>query len=161
MVLRYLTPVFLAVLAAAPLRAADPSLSRYAVVDIKPSVASLYIATVTMTMPPFVRKGAVYSSTYVAKVFPYFFYSEKGRIWIVVTDDDLRRVTRGEPVDFRGHASSDSGDERRVEGHAVPNGPITGKIRVRVFISRRFSLNYDTVYELKGPQAPGIAVTPR
>jgi hypothetical protein len=151
----------LALQAGDSLRAADASLSRYAVVDIKPSVASLYIATVTMTMPPFVRKGAVYSSTYTAKVFPYFFYSEKGRIWIVVTDDDLRRASKGEAVDFKGHAMSDSGEERRVDGHAVPGGPRNGKIRVRVFVTRRISLNYDTVYELKGPSPAAIAVIPR
>ena len=114
-----------------------------------------------MTMPPFVRKGVVYSSTYTAKVFPYFFYNEKGRIWIVVTDDDLRRASRGEAVDFKGHAMSDSGEERRVDGHAVPSGPLKGKIRVRVFVTRRIALNYDTVYELKGPAAPELAVIPR
>jgi hypothetical protein len=102
---RQLTPVTLAfLLAAAPLRA-DESLARFNVVDIKPAVVSIFIATVTMAMPPFVRKGATYSSTYSAKVFPYFFYNEKGRIWIVVPDDLLRRAAKGQPVDFIGHAT--------------------------------------------------------
>lgn len=156
---RLLTPLALAVLAAAPLRA-DDSLARFNVVDIKPSTASIYIATVTMTMPPFVRKKVVYSSTYSAKVFPYFLFNEKGRIWIVVPDDLLRRAANGESVDFKGHALSDSGDERRVEGHATPTGPWGGKIRVRVFVTRRISLNYDTTYELKGAAGPPAA-TPR
>jgi hypothetical protein len=157
---RFLTPVALALLAAAPLRA-DDSLARFSVVDIKPAVASIYIATVTMTMPPFVRKNVVYSSTYSAKVFPYFFYNEKGRIWIVVPDDLLRRAAQGLPVEFSGHALSDSGEERRVEGRAVPTGPWTGRIRVRVFVTRRISLSYDTTYELKGPANPQPAAIPR
>jgi hypothetical protein len=154
---RQLTPVTLAfLLAAAPLRA-DESLARFNVVDIKPAVVSIFIATVTMAMPPFVRKGATYSSTYSAKVFPYFFYNEKGRIWIVVPDDLLRRAAKGQPVDFIGHATSDSGDERRIEGHAVPTGPLSGKIRVRVFVTRRISLDYDTTYVLRG-ETPRAAI---
>jgi hypothetical protein len=103
-----------------------------------------------MTMPPFVRKNIVYSSTYSAKVFPYFFYNEKGRIWMIVPDELLRQAAAGHPVDFVGHALSDSGEERRVQGRATPTGPTSGKIRVRVFVTRRISLNYDTTYELRG-----------
>jgi hypothetical protein len=156
---RLLTPVTLALLAAAHLQA-DDSLARFNVVNIKPSTASIYIATVTMTMQPFVRKNVVYSSTYSAKVFPYFLFNEKGRIWVVVPQDLLRKAANGEPVDFKGHALSDSGDERRVEGHATPTGPWGGMIRVRVFVTKRISLNYDTTYELKGAAVPPAA-TPR
>ncbi len=157
---RLLTPVSLALLAALPLRA-DDSMARFNVVDIKPAVVSVFIATVTMTMPPFVRKNTVYSSTYTAKVFPYFFYNEKGRIWIVVPEDLLQRAAKGQPVDFVGHALSDAGEERRVEGHAVPMGPWGGKIRVRVFVTKRISLNYDTTYVLKGSPGAAPAPTPR
>ncbi len=146
---RLLSPVTLALLAVAPLRA-DDSLSRYNVVDIKPAIVSIFIATVSMTMPPFVRKGSSYSSTYSAKVFPYFFYNEKGRIWIDVPDELVRRAARGQPVDFTGHALSDSGEQRRIEGHAVPTGPWGGRIKVRVFVTRRISLDYDTTYVLRG-----------
>lgn len=154
---RFLARFVLVLLTAAPMRGADDPLAPFNVVEIKPSVASLYIASVTMVMPPFVRKNAVYSSTYYAKVFPYFFYSERGRIWIVVPEADLRRAAQGQPVDFVGHALSDSGDERRVEGQAVPTGASGGRIKVRVFISRRIYLNYDTTYELKGAAGPAAA----
>jgi hypothetical protein len=158
---RFIAPVVLILVIAATLRGADDTMARFNVIDIKPSVASLYIASVTMIMPPFVRRKAVYSSTYYAKVFPYFFYSERGRIWIVVPDADLRRASLGQPVDFVGHALSDSGDERKVEGHAIPTGPTGGKIRVRVFITRRIALNYDTTYELKGAANPVAALIPK
>jgi hypothetical protein len=141
------------------MRGADDSLVRFNVVDIKPAVTSLYIASVSMTMPPFVRKNVVYSSTYSAKVFPYFFWSEKGRIWIIVSDADVRRASQGKPVDFVGRALSDSGEERKVVGHAIPTGPSGGRISVRVFVTRRIALNYETTYELKG--SPASAVTPK
>jgi hypothetical protein len=151
---RRFTAAVLAVLAlSAPLRAADP-LAKYATVDIKACTTSIYIATVTMIMPPFVRRNAVYSSTYYAKVFPYFLFNERGRIWIAITDDELRRAEKGEPVSFTGRAINNKGDERRVDGNATPTGPRSGNIRVRVFVTRKISLTYDTTYELTGPDGP-------
>jgi hypothetical protein len=140
--------------------AGDP-MSRYGVVAIAPGSTSLFIATVSMSFQPFVRHNVVFSSTYYARVFPYFFFSERGRIWIVIPEEALHRVDRGEPVDFVGHAASDSGEERKVTGHATPTGPSTGRIRVRVFVSRRISLSFDTTYELKGPADAPAALTPK
>jgi len=171
---RLLVPLFLALAAAAGLRAVatapgapaaplarpDP-LARYNTVAIKTASTSIIIGSVTMTMTPFQRKKVVYSSNYYAKVFPYFFYSERGRIWIVVPDEDLRKVAHGESIDYKGHAISDSGEERRIDGHATPTGPYTGKIRVRVFVTRHISLTYDTTYELQGQPEAAAAVTPR
>jgi hypothetical protein len=145
--------------AAAMPAAADP-MDKFGTVAIDPAAANLFIATVSMAFQPFVRHNVEYSSTYVARVFP-FFYTERGRISIVVPDDLLHRVDHGEPVDFVGRALSDSGDSRKVEGHAVPTGPLNGRIRVRVFISRRLSLTYDTTYELTGAPAPPAKVTAR
>jgi hypothetical protein len=156
---RFLAPLLAFWALSAPLRAADDPLASFAIVAIKPATTSLIVASVTMTMPPFTRKKVVYSSTYSAKVFPYFFYNEKGRIWIAISDHDLLRAARGEPIDFKGQAISDAGETRRVEGHAVPTGPAAGKIRVKVYVTRRISLNYDTTYELRG--APPPVVTPK
>lgn len=158
---RFIAPTLLALALASPLAAADDSLAPYNVVAIKPATTSIIVATITMTMPPFVRKNTVYSSTYSAKVFPYFFYNEKGRIWIIVPDGDLRRVSAGGSIDFTGKAISEAGDERRVDGHASPTGPLTGKIRVRVFVTRRISLSYDTTYDLRGVPPPVAMPTPR
>jgi len=144
----------LALACAAPATSAGDALARFNVVAIRPTTASIFIGTVTMTMPPFVRRDGVFSSTYTARVFPYFFWSESGRIWIVVPGDKLLRAAKGEPVDFTGRGVSSSGDERRVEGRATPTGPSGGRIRVRVFVTRRIYLNFDTTYELRGPADP-------
>ena len=151
--------ILLAFLAAAPVRGSDDPLAAYAVVAIRPATTTVFMANVSMAMPPFVRKGGLYLSTYTVKVFPYFLFNEKGRIWIQVSEADLRRVARGEPIDFVGKAVSDSGAVRRVEGRASPNGPFTGTIRVKVVVSRRIVLSYATSYSLEGPGAP--AATPR
>ncbi len=151
----------LAFAAALPGRAAEELPPRFNKVEIKPTTSSIYVATVTMTMPPFTRQDAIFSSTYSARVFPYFFWSESGRIWIEVPPEKLRRVAQGEAVDFTGRGVSSSGDLRRIEGHATPTGPSEGRIRVRVYVSKRLYLNFDTTYQLQGPPGPGPAVIPR
>jgi hypothetical protein len=158
---RILAPAVMALLSMSPLWGADAPLARYDVVAIKPGSVSLFIATVTVTIPPFVRRKTGYSSTYSARVFPYFFWSEKGRIWIDVSDDTLRRLSLGETIYFVGHATNDSGDERKVEGHATPTGPAAGKIWVRVSVSKRIGLNYESTYDLTGAAKPRPDVTPK
>ena len=160
-VLRNVTMAALALAAAAPARSAVDELAPFNRIDIRPTTTSLLIATVTMTMPPFVRRNTVFSSTYSARVFPYFFWSESGRIWIIVPVDKLRLVAQGQPVVFTGRGVSESGDERKVEGHATPTGPSGGRIRVRVFVSKRIFLTFDTTYELHGPAGPQPPVSPR
>jgi hypothetical protein len=139
---------------------AGDDMVRFNQVALKPATAYIYIATVTMTIQPFVRHNTVYSSTYSARVFPYF-YSEKGRIWIAVPDEALLRIANGESIDFTGRAINESGDERKVVGHATPTGQSRGNIRVRVFVTRRIALNYDTTYELMGSAVTGRTFTPK
>jgi len=67
----------------------------------------------------FVRKAGVFSSTYSAKVFPYFFYNEKGKLTIEVSDDALRKLERGETIEFTGHGVSSEGEQRASK--AVPS----------------------------------------
>ena len=127
-------------------RGAEAPLSRYDRVEIAPTKTSIYVGSVSMTMPAFTRKSGVYESTYSAKVFPYFFYNEKGKLWIDTSDDDVRRLERGETVNFTGHAVSDDGAERRIEGRAVPADAGGGKIKVRIFVSKRIDLVFNTTY---------------
>jgi hypothetical protein len=156
-----LSPLLALTLAAAtPALGAGDDLARFEQVAIKPATAYIYIATVTMTIPTFSRHGGVYSSTYAARVFPIF-YTERGRIWIDIPDDALRRIAGGEPIDFTGRAVNESGDGRKIVGHAVPTGTSGGKISVRVFVTKRISVTYDTTYELLGTADPQGAVTPR
>jgi hypothetical protein len=144
---------------AAPARGAD-DLAKFAQVLIRPASSSFYIASVSMSYQPFMRHKGVYSSTYVARVFPYFFLGERGRIWIAVPDEALARVNRGESVAVTGHALSDDGDERKIDGIATPTGPREGRIKVRVFVSRRIILTYNTTYALQGPDEGPAPLTP-
>jgi hypothetical protein len=103
-------------------------------------------------MPPFKRTAAGdYESTYVARVFPYFFSNENGRIAIGVSDDSLRRLERGETIEFSGRAVNQQGEERSVEGKVTPADSAQGKIKVRVRVSPRIELIFNTTYRFPGP----------
>lgn len=121
----------------------------YERVVVAPTKTSIYIGSVSMTMPPFVRKGGHFEAAYIAKVFPYFFYNENGTLSVDVSDQMLRALARGEPIEFKGRAVRADGVERRVEGRATPADARSGKLKVRVFVSRRIELIFNTTYRFE------------
>jgi hypothetical protein len=135
-----------------PSSSGPPSGERFDQVTVDPTKTSIYVGSVSLTMPPFLRHGGVYTSEYKATVFPLFFYNERGRIAIEFPDESLQRLERGEVVYFKGHAINADGEERRVEGRAVPEGPATdrGKIKVRVWVGK-IELIFNTLYRFTGP----------
>lgn len=127
------------------------SLERYGRVDIAPTKTTIYIGTVSMRMPTFVRSDGIYSAPYAAKVFPYFFYNENGRLSIDVADAALRQLARGEPIEFTGRGVSSRGQLRHIEGRAVPVDASSGTIKVRVFVTKKIQLIFNTTYRFAEP----------
>ncbi len=138
-----------ALLATLALGAESPA--PYTRVEVAPTRTSIYIGTVSMTMPPFTRSGEGFESNYVASVFPYFFYNESGSLRIEFSDAAVSQLARGEPVDFTGRATRTDGAERRIEGRATPADARSGKLKVRVFYSRRIELIFNTTYRFPAP----------
>lgn len=125
---------------------AKTPLSRFARVEIAPTKTSIYVGSVSMTMPLLTRRDGGFEAMYAAKVFPYFFSNETGRLRVEMSDAALRKLERGEAVEFTGHAVNAEGDERRVEGKATPADASRGKIKVRVFVSKKIELIFNTTY---------------
>lgn len=119
-----------------------------------PARTSAYVATISFAIPPLARGGAVYTSGYTVKVFPFFMFNEHGRISIEFSDEQLQRLECGETVDLQGHARSSSGAERRVEGRAVSDsiGGDRGRIKVRVWVSKNIELVFNTAYRFTGKE---------
>ena len=147
--MRRLQRVILVMLVLAPIAlpgAGEPP-ARFNRVEVAPTWTSIYIGTVSLKMPAFARAAAGdYETTYAARVFPYFFYNENGRLTIRVSAEALRQLERGEVIEFSGRAVNQQGAERRVEGKATPADPASGKIKVRVFVSPRIELIFNTTY---------------
>ncbi len=132
-------------------RGGEAAVARFSRVDVAPTWTSIYVGTVSLTMPAFSRTPAGdFESTYVARVFPYFFYNEQGRISIRLSDETLRKLERGEAIEFSGRAVSQEGAERQVEGRATPSAATGGKIKVRVRLSSKVELIFNTTYRFPG-----------
>jgi hypothetical protein len=138
--------LFVALVLVCVMSGAEAALKNYERVDIAPTKTSIYIGTVSMTLPTLTRASGTYSAPYVAKVFPYFFYNERGQLSIEVSDEMLRQLERGETVEFKGRAVNSENEERRVEGKATPVDAKSGKLKVRVFVSKRIELIFNTTY---------------
>lgn len=124
----------------------------YTEAKVDAAKTSIYIGSVTLDLTLFRRLGQRYESTYTARVFPYFFYNEAGRIAIDLSDDDLRRLAAGERVEFKGHAETNRGEPRNVAGHATPESPTAGTIKVRVWVTSRIELIFNTRYRFTGKE---------
>jgi hypothetical protein len=139
--------------AATPIGAAatTPPLSpRYRRVEVAPTKTSIYFGTVSLTLPPLERRQDEYTTTYEATVFPFFFYNETGRLWIECSDEQLRRLERGERVAFQGRAQRANGSEHRVKGTVTPADATSGKVKVRVFATMSVELIFNTTYRFTG-----------
>ncbi|HXC02363.1 MAG TPA: hypothetical protein VNU49_06900 [Opitutaceae bacterium] len=141
--------LFLVVWAAA-LHGETPLDARYNKAAVEPVKTSIYIGYVKLTTPGFTRTRTGYVSVYNASVFPFFFWSEHGRMAIEVSDDDLRQLARGETVLFRGQAENSDGETRLIVGRAMPQDASQGKLTVRLFVSKRIQLIFTTTYHFVG-----------
>ena len=81
--------LLLALTAVGSLRAAPDAAGDWNPVVIPPMKTSIYVGSVTLTTSEFRRNGDDFSATYEAKVWPWVFWSEHGRIKIHLPAADL------------------------------------------------------------------------
>ncbi len=128
---------------------ADAAPSNYNTVVVDTVKTSIYVGSVTLTTTPFQRADGSFSADYRAKVFPYFFSNEHGHLSIGFSDDELARLAKGETIYFKGRAENSDKEERRIEGRAVPASATEGKIKVRVFVTPKIELIFNTTYRFQ------------
>jgi hypothetical protein len=125
--------LILAVAAVAPLRADSTSpAGDWDLVRVEPVRTSIYVGSVGLTTSDFLREGDHYNATYEARVRPWFFWNETGRLSITLTAADIERLGRGERVEFKGEATNHKNKPRHITGWAESHSPATGKIKVRI-----------------------------
>lgn len=109
-----------------------PAEGRWDSVTIAPVKTSIYVGTVTLTTSEFRRNGDKFNASYEAKVWPWFFWSETGRITITLPSTDLEKLGRGERVEFTGEAFNHKNKPRHVTGRADRTDATAGAIKVRI-----------------------------
>lgn len=101
-------------------------------VNIPPMKTSIYVGSVTLSTKVFERQGSTLSTTYEAKVFPWFFWGETGRITITLQDAELAHLAKGESAEFTGEAFNQKNKPRKVTGRAQPINSTSGKMKIRI-----------------------------
>ena len=123
--------LLLGAVAALPAQTA-PVLTSWDRITIPPMKTSIYVGSVTLTTEVLVRTGSTLATTYEAKVRPWFFWGETGKITITLTDAALASMSRGERAEFTGEAANHKKKPRTVTGYAEPADASSGKIKVRI-----------------------------
>jgi hypothetical protein len=72
--------------------------------------------------------------------------SEQGTFRMKVSDEELARVAKGETVEFSGEAANTGSEPRKVSGRAVPDDATKGAIKVRIFVTEKIQLIFNTRY---------------
>jgi len=137
-------------LAISPTLVARADASPHDKIAVETASTSIYIGKVTLYLTPLVRQNGVYTAEYKAKVFPFFFMNEHGSFHIEISDDELARVAKGETVEFKGHAQNTGQEERKITGRAAPDDAMRGKIKVRIFVTEKIQLIFNTTYHFEG-----------
>jgi hypothetical protein len=146
---------FLALAAALPLHA-QPSLPPSPRVLVAPMKTSIYIGSVTLTTTDFLQQDESFVASYEAKVWPWFFWGETGKITIKLPGAELTRLALGQTIEFAGEAANHKGKPRTVTGRAQPATGTGGKIKVRV-IADGIELIFNGTYQLVAGQKPSEA----
>ncbi len=145
--------LFVVVGAVASLRAAPPAATGWDRVLIAPMKTSIYVGTITLTTEPFVRSDSTLSSTYQAKVWPWFFWGETGHITITLTDANLANMARSEAAEFTGEALNQKNKPRKVTGRALPTDAVSGTIKLRIFADG-YELIFNGTYRFDDVKLP-------
>ena len=56
---------------------------------------------------------------------------------------------RGETEEFQGHAQNIGQEERKITGRATPEDTKRGKIKVRIFVTEKIQLIFNTTYQFE------------
>ena len=118
---------------------------------IAPSSSRLAGGTAKLAAGPLSRDGSLYVGDYRIKVFPYFFKSESGRLFIRVSESALRRMMMGLPAGFVGHSKTNgSGLTRGITAKAMPTANDRGALAFTV-ATENGPLVFNTSYRIIKP----------
>jgi hypothetical protein len=128
--------------------AAEPLPPGASRVLVAPMKTSIYVGSVTLVTADFIQHDDTFVSTYDAKVRPWFFWGESGRITIKLPAADLTRLALGQTVEFIGEAINHKNKPRPITGRAQPADPLSGKMKVRI-MADGIELIFNGTYQLK------------
>ena len=125
----------LALLAASSIHAEKPKLTvallsptaRKLIID--PSSTAVPLGKARLVVSPLVHEDGNYIGEYQLKVKPYFFKNETGSLILGASEDALRTLQAGRPIEFKGKAvTREDGTSHVVLGKATPSSDDRGNV---------------------------------
>ncbi len=96
---------------------------------INPSSTSVALGKAGLIVSPLTHRDGNYVGNYQLKVRPYFFKSEKGSLLLAASDDAVRKLQAGTPINFTGQAvTHKDGRTHIVLGRATPSSRDRGSV---------------------------------
>ena len=97
---------------------------------IDPSSTSVALrGKASLIVSPLTHRDGNYAGDYQLKVRPYFFKSEKGSLLLAASDDAVRKLQAGTPINFTGEAvTHKDGRTHIVLGRATPSSGDRGSV---------------------------------
>lgn len=97
---------------------------------IDPSSTSVALrGKASLIVGPLTHRAGNYAGNYQLKVRPYFFKSETGSLLLAASDDAVRKLQAGTPINFTGQAVTDQdGRTHIVLGRATPSSGTRGRV---------------------------------
>ncbi|MSU46237.1 MAG: hypothetical protein EXS42_03710 [Lacunisphaera sp.] len=126
-----------------------PLLTGWNQISVGPMKTSTFVGSVTLTTGVLERHGSTLATTYGAKVVPWFFWGETGKITITLSTADLANLAKGEKAEFTGEAFNHKKKIRQVTGRAEPVDATSGKFKVRI-MADGVGLIFNGTYRLGG-----------
>ncbi len=114
---------------------------------IDPSSTSIALrGKASLIVSPLIHRDGNYSGDYQLKVRPYFFKSEKGSLLLAASDDAVRKLQAGTPINFTGKAvTHKDGRVHIVLGRATPSSGDRGSVTFSI-ITDNAKIVFNTSY---------------
>lgn len=113
---------------------------------IHPTSTSVAGGKASLTISALRRKAATYIGEYDLKVSPWYFKNETGKLMMIVTEEALRKLIQGIPVNFTGKATTDAdGTTRPINARATPSGNGQGSVTFS-FVGDERKVTFNSTY---------------
>lgn len=150
--LALLAPLWASPMAAPP---STNSIPANRVLMIDPSSMPVAAGKATLTIGALQRADGMYTGGYRINVSPYFYKNEKGKLNIVVSDESLAKISRGQVAAITGTATTSGagGKSRHIDATATPASNEHGKLKLW-FMSGDRKMIFEPAYHFAEKHTP-------
>lgn len=152
----YFTPSATDPIQSLAMRVSTNVVSTNRILIIDPSFMPIAAGKATLTIGVLQRVNGIYTGDYKVRVTPFFLKNEHGRLAIVVSDESLARVNRGEVATIVGTSTTSGKDRisRHIDAIATPTDIDHGKLKLWFMAGDR-KMTFEPAYHFADKRMAG------